>query len=165
MARRDRPAAGRTRILFVCTGNICRSPSADGVARYWIAKLGLGDEIEVDSAGTHGFHAGERPDPRTMKAAASRGYDLSRLRARRLVSADFEYFDLLLAMDQGHLDHMRRVCPPPHAHKLRRFMEFAESRPVGDVPDPYYGGEQGFDVVLDMVEDGVRGLLHHLVGR
>ncbi|MCB1958241.1 MAG: low molecular weight phosphotyrosine protein phosphatase [Rhodocyclaceae bacterium] len=154
----------RKRILFVCTGNICRSPTADGVARHWIARLGLGGEIEVDSAGTHGYHAGERPDPRTCKAASRRGYELGKLRARRLVREDFERFDLLLAMDEGHLAIMREICPPHLAHKLQRFMDYAREHEGTEVPDPYYGGERGFDVVLDLVEDGVRGLLDSLTG-
>jgi len=152
----------RARILFVCTGNICRSPTADGVARRIVAELGLQREIEVDSAGTHGFHAGERPDPRACAAAARRGYDLSRLRARRLTEQDFERFDLLLALDDGHLEIMQRKCPPEHAHKLRRLMEFAQHHEVREVPDPYYGGERGFELVLDLIEDGVRGLIEQI---
>lgn len=154
----------KVRILFVCTGNICRSPTADGVARHFVDKLGLGGEIEVDSAGISGYHAGEKPDARACEAAARRGYDLSRLRARRLVASDYERFDLLLAMDDGHLEYMQRACPPELAGKLRRFMAFAAGHARREVPDPYYGGPEGFDVVLDMIEDGVQGLLRSLRG-
>ncbi|MCB1890187.1 MAG: low molecular weight phosphotyrosine protein phosphatase [Rhodocyclaceae bacterium] len=155
----------RSRVLFVCTGNICRSPTADGVARHWIRRLGLEREIEVDSAGTTGYHAGERPDPRTCKAAARRGYDLGKLRARRLAQEDFERFDLLLAMDDGHLAILQDKCPPHLAHKLDRFMAYAREHDETEVPDPYYGGARGFDVVLDLIEDGVRGLLDSLSRR
>lgn len=147
------------RILFVCSGNICRSPTAEGVARYWIEAYGLSQVVAVDSAGTHGYHVGEAPDPRARQAAARRGYDLSRLRARKLVAADYEAFDLLVAMDEGHLQIMRRQCPAELAGKLARLMDFAEQPPSAEVPDPYYGGEAGFDVVLDLCEAGVKGLL------
>ena len=115
-----------TRILFVCTGNICRSPTAEGVARRLIATRGLAGVIEVDSAGTHGYHAGEQPDPRTMKAAKRRGYDLSSLRARKLELTDFQRFDMLLAMDSGHLRAMRRASPGVYRPKLELFMRYAE---------------------------------------
>lgn len=155
-----------TRILFVCTGNICRSPTAEGVARHFIETGGLGARVEVDSAGTQGYHAGEAPDPRTQKAAKLRGYDLSRLRARKLEPSDFQTFDLLLAMDRGHLEAMRRLCPPVYQPRLRLFMEFDGSGRFDDeVPDPYYGGPRGFDVVLDMCEHGVRGLLETISAR
>lgn len=151
------------RILFVCTGNICRSPTAEGVARHAIRTAGLESLIEVESAGTHGYHVGEAPDPRTRKAAEKRGYDLSMLRARKLVSADFESFDLLLAMDLGHLEIMERNCPDAHRPKLQLFMRYARRFTAEEVPDPYYGGERGFDLVLDYCEDAVDGLLHTLM--
>ena len=153
------------RVLFVCTGNICRSPTADGVARQMIARLGLGREIAVDSAGTTGYHAGERPDPRACAAAQKRGYDLRKLRARRLEERDFERFDLLLAMEDGHLEIMQRKSPPEYLHKVQRFMDYARHHDAREVPDPYYGGDRGFDVVLDMIEDAVGGLLERLGGR
>ncbi|MFV8825280.1 low molecular weight protein-tyrosine-phosphatase [Thauera sp. WH-2] len=155
-----------TRVLFVCTGNICRSPTAEGVARHFIETGGLSGLVEVDSAGTHGYHAGEAPDPRTQKAAQQRGYDLSGLRARKLEARDFLEFDLLLAMDRGHLEAMRRQCPPVYQPRLRLFLEFDGLRRFGDeVPDPYYGGPRGFDLVLDMCEHGVRGLLDAVATR
>ncbi len=154
-----------TKILFVCTGNICRSPMAEAVARHFISTGGLDGLIEVDSAGTHGYHVGEAPDPRTRKAAQLRGYDLSALRARKLDPFDFQRFDLLLAMDRGHLETMRRLCPEVYRPRLGLFMEYARNSEYDEVPDPYYGGPRGFDVVLDMCEDGVKGLLETVTAR
>ena len=154
-----------TRILFVCTGNICRSPTAEGVARRLIATRGLAGLIEVDSAGTHGYHAGEPPDPRTMKAAKQRGYDLSSLRARKLEITDFQRFDMLLAMDAGHLEAMRRASPEVYRPKLELFMRYSDGYDLDEVPDPYYGGENGFEAVLNYCEDAVAGLLDVLARR
>ena len=150
------------RLLFVCTGNICRSPTAEGIARHFIQAAGLADSIEVDSAGTNGYHAGEAPDPRTRKVAQSRGYDLSGLRARKLEVLDFQRFDLILAMDRGHLEIMQRLCPEVYQPRLRLFMEYARDSEFDEVPDPYYGGPRGFEAVLDMCEDGVQGVLDSL---
>ena len=155
----------KTRILFVCTGNICRSPTAEGVARQRIARAGLTDLFEVDSAATHGYHVGEPPDPRTAKAAGERGYDLSRLRARKLELSDFQRFDLLLAMDLGHLEMMRRMCPQVYMPKVGLFMRYARNHDIDEVPDPYYGGSAGFEAVLDYCEDAVEGLLELLGNR
>lgn len=150
------------RVLFVCTGNICRSPTAEGIARHFIATGGLEGVIEVDSAGTQGFHAGEPPDPRTRKVAAQRGYDLMPLRARKLEASDYQRFDLLLAMDRGHLEQMMRNCPEVYRVKLRLFLDFADDGVLEEVPDPYYGGPNGFEFVLDLCEKGVEGLLKQL---
>lgn len=150
------------RVLFVCTGNICRSPTAEGVARHFIERGSFGEVVEVDSAGTHGYHVGEAPDPRTVKAAARRGYDLSPLRARKLDAGDFQRFDLLLAMDRGHLELMTQACPQVYRPKLGLFLEYAPAIEFDEVPDPYYGGPQGFEVVLDLCEAGVGGLLGRL---
>ena len=151
-----------SRVLFVCTGNICRSPTAEGVARHMLREAGIGDRIVVDSAGTHGYHAGEPPDPRTRKAALQRGYDLSAQRARKLETADFQRFDLLLAMDGGHLRFMQRTCPEVYRHKIELFMRFARNHDLDEVPDPYYGGDAGFEAVLNYCEDAVQGLIDRL---
>lgn len=150
------------RVLFVCTGNICRSPTAEAVARALVQEAGLADLIAVDSAGTHGYHVGEPPDPRAAKAAARRGYDLSPLRARRIEIADFQRFDLVLAMDVGHLETMLRSCPEVYRPKVQLFMRYARNHDLDEVPDPYYGGDAGFEAVLDYCEDGVGGLIDAL---
>jgi len=138
-------------ILFVCTGNICRSPTAEAVLRHLADEAGI--EIHVESRGTHDYHVGEPPDERAQRHAKGRGYDLSALRARRVSSQDFTDFDLILAMDRGHLKILERMCPPAHRAKVRLFV------PGGEVPDPYYGGAQDFERVLDLVEAACRGLL------
>jgi protein-tyrosine phosphatase len=152
------------RVLFVCTGNICRSPTAEGVFRRLVEQAGLADRIGVDSAGTHGYHVGEPPDPRTQAAASARGYDLSGLRARRIMREDFSSFDLVLALDRDHHALLARFAPPTTGHKLRLLMEFSRRSGTDEVPDPYYGGPDGFELVLDLVEDAAAGLLDHLRG-
>lgn len=138
-------------ILFVCTGNICRSPTAEGVLRSLAERHKL--ELQVESRGTHDYHVGEPPDERAQRHALRRGYDLSRQRARHVTVEDFAVFDLVVAMDRGHLRLLERACPPEHRHKLRLFLRGA------DVPDPYYGGPEGFEAVLDVVEEGCKALL------
>ena len=156
----------KLRVLFVCTGNICRSPSAEGVLRKMAAEAGLAGRIEIDSCGTHGYHTGEPPDPRAIRQAARRGYDLEDLRARTLVDADFTRFDLILAMDQGHMSWLRRLAPERAGAELRLFMDYAEASPgLREVPDPYYGGLADYDLALDLIEDGVAGLLRRLQQR
>jgi protein-tyrosine phosphatase len=152
----------RQRILFVCMGNICRSPTAEGVARAIAKKKGVFDQFEFDSAGTHGYHVGKPPDARARAVAATRGYDLSPLRARQVNEFDFERFDHVLAMDRDNLELLRQACPEQHHAKLRLFLEFAANAPGDEVPDPYYGGPEGFERVLDMVEDAANGLLDQL---
>ena len=151
-----------TRILFVCMGNICRSPTAEGVTGKLLINNRLESFIKVDSAGTHGYHIGEPPDPRSCEAAMKRGIDLSGLRARKVVPEDFERFDLLLAMDHVNLALLKRSARPEHHAKLGLFMSYASRFDTDDVPDPYYGGEQGFELVLDMAEDAARGLIEAL---
>ena len=142
------------RILFVCTGNICRSPTAEGVLRHLAREAGI--EVHVESAGTGDWHAGNPPDERAQHHAKERGYDLSAQRARQVSAGDFEAFDLIVALDRGHLRALENQCPSAHRAKLRLLI------PGRDVPDPYYGGPEGFERVLDMVEDACRGLLQEL---
>ncbi len=148
-----------TKVLFVCTGNICRSPTAEGVFLHMVHRAGLEKLVLVDSAGTHGYHIGDRPDPRALAAAKRRSYDLSNLRARRLLPEDYARFDHLLAMDRGHLSIMLRNSPPEHRSKIRLFMDYAPDVDHREVPDPYYGDNSGFDLVLDLVEAAAYGLL------
>ncbi|HEY6516878.1 MAG TPA: low molecular weight protein-tyrosine-phosphatase [Steroidobacteraceae bacterium] len=150
------------KILFVCLGNICRSPTAEVVFRAVAARDAPDIVLEIDSAGTAGYHAGELPDRRTRQAAARRGYDLSALRARVVEPRDFEYFDLILAMDRENLDALERRAPPQARDRLRLFLEFAPQTGISEVPDPYYGGPNGFEDVLDLIEAASRGLLEHL---
>ncbi|CAN0622041.1 Low molecular weight protein-tyrosine-phosphatase [Burkholderia multivorans] len=149
----------RVSICFVCLGNICRSPTAEGVMRHQVEAAGLGEWIEIDSAGTGDWHVGEPPDARAQAAALARGYDLSALRARQVSAADFERFDFILAMDAANLAELRRRCPPAHRGKVRLLMEFASGVPAQEVTDPYFGGAQGFEQVLDQCEAACEGLL------
>ena len=146
-------------VLFVCMGNICRSPIAEGVFRAFAERAGLLSSIDVDSAGTHAGHEGELPDQRARKVAASRGYNLSTLRARRVKEQDFSRFDLIVAMDRQNLDYLRRYCPDEYLSKLHLFLEFAGDLVSDEVPDPYYGGTEGFEKVLDLCEIAARGLI------
>lgn len=154
--------AARYRVLFVCMGNICRSPTAHGVFETLVARAGLSDQVHVDSAGTHSYHVGATPDARSQEHALKRGYDLSGQRARQLRAADFDDFDLVLAMDWDNLALAQTMCPPQHEHKLRRLADFFQRHDSPVVPDPYLGGTQGFEDVLDLVEDGCEGLLRHV---
>ncbi len=147
-------------VLFVCTGNICRSPTAEAIFRKLATDAGMA--VTADSAGTHAYHVGEPPDPRAQKAAAKRGYDLSALRARTIEGADFRRFDLILAMDQEHHAILSRIAGSSAEHKLKLMMSYARRFKDRDVPDPYYGGPQGFERVLDMLEDAAKGLLESL---
>jgi protein-tyrosine phosphatase len=142
------------KVLFVCTGNICRSPTAEGVLRHLASEMNIA--LHVESAGTHDYHVGQPPDRRALHHAKGRGYDLSAQRARQLRKRDFEEFDLIVAMDHGHLEILHEHCPPRHRGKLRMLVS------GHDVPDPYYGGPDGFEQVLDMVEAACLGLLSEL---
>lgn len=151
----------KIKVLFCCMGNICRSPTAEGIFRQQLAVAGMSDRIEIDSVGTHDYHIGSPPDNRTRLAALQRGYDLSNLRGRQVELKDFQKFDYILAMDRANLADLERICPPQLRHKLSLFMEIScgERR---DVPDPYHGGREGFENVLNMLEDGASGLLTRL---
>lgn len=147
------------RVLFVCTGNICRSPTAEVVVRDKAAAAGLDGRLHLESAGTTGYHVGEPPDRRAIAAARRRGYDLSGLRARKVVAEDFARFDLLLAMADGHLRQLRGMAPARRRDGVRPFLDFAAGAGARDVPDPYYGGAQGFETMLDLIEQGAEGFL------
>ncbi len=152
-------------VLMVCMGNICRSPMAHGVLAARVRDAGLEDRVEVDSAGTHGYHVGEPPDRRAQAAASARGYDLGDLRARRLIQEDFRTFDYILVMDDENLQNARALQTRDGKARLHRFLEFAPQRREREVPDPYYGGTQGFAEVMDMVEAAAQGFLAHLQER
>lgn len=162
----DASAAGASqrdwRILFVCMGNICRSPTAEGVFRNTARQHAPDLAIRVDSAGTHAYHVGEPPDHRARQAAARRGIDLSGQRARKVTLADFPAFDLVLAMDEDNLGVLSAICPPEYRSRIRLFMDFAPGTSARNVPDPYYGGSTGFEHVLDLVEEASLGLLAHI---
>jgi protein-tyrosine phosphatase len=146
-------------VLFVCTGNICRSPTAEGVMRKLVTDRGYGEQIIIDSAGTHGYHEGEPPDPRSIEAALARGVDLSQQRARRIREDDFSEFDLILAMDRGHARILNRAIPQHSEARIAMFLDYAPHLGATDVPDPYYGSGGGFELVLDMAEAAATGLL------
>ena len=148
-------------VLFVCMGNICRSPTAHGVFKRKLMDAGLAHRVKVDSAGTHNYHPGGPPDARSQAHAAKRGYDLSDLRARQIIEADFTHYDLILVMDWDNLALVQDECPPEHMGKVRRLTEFCLTHDTLVVPDPYHGGAKGFDQVLDLVEDACDALLRH----
>jgi protein-tyrosine phosphatase len=147
------------RIVFVCTGNICRSPTAEGVLRRMAAAQGQAGRVEVASAALEDWHVGAPPDARSQAHARRRGYDLATLRARHFTRPDFERFDWVIAMDAGHHEQLRRLCPPRHAHKLRHAADFSDRVPAGGVPDPYCGDAADFEAVLDLIESVCEGVL------
>lgn len=153
------------RVLFVCMGNICRSPLAHGLFEHMVREAGLGEHIQVDSAGTHAYHVGEPPDPRSQETARRRGVDLSGQKARRVSERDFEEFDYVLAMDKDNYLLLQDICPPGRESRLRLFLDFAPELPETEVPDPYYGGASGFERVYDLVEAAARGLLEEIQRR
>ncbi len=150
------------RVLFVCTGNICRSPTAEGVFRKLVQDRDSADRITCDSAGTHSYHVGEPPDARSQIAAKKRGVDLSGLRGRVADSVDFDRFDYVLAMDRQNFQVLKRLAPPDQFHKLSLFLDFPPHKHGSDIPDPYYGDGDGFENVLDLVEAASEGLYQHI---
>jgi protein-tyrosine phosphatase len=153
------------RVLFVCMGNICRSPMAEGIFRRLVEQAGYAEQIQIDSAGTHAFHIGEPPDARAQAATARRGADISGLRGRLADAEDFVRYDYVLAMDHENYEHLRALCPSGHEQKLKLFLEFATRTTERAVPDPYYGAVSGFDRVLDLIEDAAQGLLDEVCRR
>ncbi|HEB54780.1 MAG TPA: low molecular weight phosphotyrosine protein phosphatase [Gammaproteobacteria bacterium] len=149
-------------VLFVCMGNICRSPTAEGVFRHLLREEGMDRHIHTDSAGTHAYHVGDPPDRRAQATAVARGIDISDLRARRVAEGDFQRFDYVLAMDQDNHAILADLCPPGREERLALFLEFAPEVGLREVPDPYYGGPEGFERVFDMVEAASAGLLAHI---
>jgi protein-tyrosine phosphatase len=147
------------KVLFVCLGNICRSPTAEGVFRKMVEDEGLAEEIVIDSAGTAAYHVGEAPDQRSQEAALHRGIDMSRQRARQFKPSDFERFDYVLAMDGQNLSNLMALNRKPSENKPGLFLKFSPSTTRTDVPDPYYGGGNGFELVLDLIEGASKGLL------
>jgi protein-tyrosine phosphatase len=146
-------------ILFVCMGNICRSPTAEAVFYKRLANQKLLHKVKIDSAGTHNFHPDAPPDERSQMHALKRGYDMSHLRARQIVDNDFEEFDLLLTMDWDNRALLEERCPAQHLHKVRGLAEFLQTSQASVIPDPYYGGDQGFEQVLDLIEEASEGLM------
>lgn len=153
------------KVLFVCLGNICRSPTAEGVFRKLIQEQGYVDRILTDSAGTHAYHVGEPPDERAQATAALRDIDISQSRGRMATVSDIEEFDYILAMDRENLLHLRKIGPPQMRHKIELLLKYLPHRREQDVPDPYFGGASGFDRVLDMIEEAAHGLLNEIRNR
>ena len=153
------------KVLFVCLGNICRSPTAEGVFRALVEREGLGAAIEIDSAGTAGFYVGKAPDRRAQAAARQRGIEIKNLRARQVGADDFHRFDYILAMDRENERHLKGLCPPGAEDRLKLFLDFAPGGAGGDMPDPYGGGADGFERVLDLAEAAAGGLLAHIRAR
>jgi low molecular weight protein-tyrosine phosphatase len=154
--------SARLSILVVCTGNICRSPTGEGVLRHLARRRGLEERLRIASAGTHDYHVGESPDPRTVKHARQRGYDLSAQRAQQVTREHFDEYDYILAMDRTHLRLLRGMVPPGARARLGLFLEASARWKGEDVPDPYYGGVEGFERVLDMVEEAAERWLDRI---
>lgn len=150
------------KVLFVCMGNICRSPMAEGICRREIAKAGLLDKVMIDSAGTHSYHIGSKPDQRAQNAISKRGVNISGLRGRQVADADFENFDLILAMDGVNINNLKRRAPPRWHDKIKLLLSYSRKYPNLDVPDPYFGGLSGFEENLDMIEDAMQGLIEEI---
>jgi protein-tyrosine phosphatase len=159
MSRSPESDPAPMRVLMVCMGNICRSPTAQGVLEHLVAQQGWQPVIQIDSAGTHDYHIGLPPDTRSQQHARARGYDLSGQRARQLLRSDFSGFDWVLVMDADNERAARTLCPAEHQHKIRLLASFCQTQQMHEVPDPYYGGAEGFETVLDLCEDACQGFL------
>jgi len=151
------------KVLFVCMGNICRSPTAEGVFNKLLADLGTANRFLVDSAGTHAYHVGESPDSRAQQTAQKRGVSLTEIRARKVSPSDYEQFDYILAMDNDNYQILLNASPSEYKHKVKLFLEYAPEREENDVPDPYYGGQNGFEHVFDLVEDASQGFYQSVI--
>jgi protein-tyrosine phosphatase len=152
----------KVKVLFVCMGNICRSPTAEGVFRDIVSQQNLHQQIESDSAGTHAYHVGDPPDRRAQQTAEGRGLDISDLRARKVIAEDFEIFDYVLAMDRDNYSLLADICPHGLEDRLNLFLDYAPQLSETNVPDPYYGGAKGFEYVFDLVEEASKGLLEDI---
>ncbi len=150
-------------VVFVCMGNICRSPTAEGVFRHVVKERNLQNVIKIDSAGTHAYHIGEPPDSRSQATAKSQGVDLSAQRARKVEAIDFERFDYVIAMDRSNYENLKELATADHQERLHLFMDFTSTWDNAEVPDPYYGGGDGFKNVFDMVQSASEGLLEHII--
>ncbi len=150
------------KVLFVCLGNICRSPTAEGVFKNLVQQAKLGDRIQVDSAGTHAYHVGEAPDARAQEAARNRGIELGKLKGRQAIAEDMTEFDYVLAMDHENVENLYRICPEGYESRINLFLSYANNLEIEEVPDPYFGGGSGFDQVLDMIEEASIGLLNEI---
>ena len=150
------------KVLFVCMGNICRSPTAEGVLRKMVEESVLKGKIDIDSAGTHGYHEGAPPDPRAIEHAAKRGYDLTPLRAREVSPSDFERFDYVIAMDETNRRHLRAMCPSRLQNKIELLLDYGGEEDEYEVPDPYQGKPKDFELALDLIEAGCEGLHEYL---
>lgn len=153
----------KVKVLFVCLGNICRSPTAEGVFRSLLLTKNYNELIEIDSAGTHAYHVGKSPDTRAQIAAKNRGIDLSDLRGRQVNATDLDYYDYVLAMDYENYENLIAISSDDNKHKIKLFLEFAKNSNEKEVPDPYFGGDQGFERVLDLIEDAANGLLETIL--
>ena len=153
---------GKTSIIFVCMGNICRSPTAEGIFRHLLEEKKLTNFFELDSAGTHAYHVGAPPDHRAQETAQTRGIDLSDLRGRKVTVSDFDKFDYVLAMDKDNYAILEEMCPSAKSGQLNLFLDFAKDLAIDEVPDPYYGGTGGFEKVFDMLEQASLGLIEHI---
>ncbi len=154
--------SNKVSVLFVCLGNICRSPTAHGIFRNLVIQAGLEDRIEIDSAGTAAFHIGKSPDGRSTTVALERGVDMTDLRARKVDFGDFYVYDYILAMDDANYSNLMDMALPEHVEKVKMFLDYTQEFSESEVPDPYFGGAQGFDHVFDLVESASKGLLAHI---